>query len=174
MKKFWPLILAGLLLVVGLFLFVPRSTDIDMEVEAMEYSLGDAAYAVPHTIVIQGTYTKQVIGETKFQGTLAISGIESTQPPNQANAIFSGPRAYVHYLGFSSDGRSSFLFSNELIELYATSDFSQFSFKLFETTEDGDTFSASWDEKTGRFLAYPAQTREEAVALLDQFETKRP
>ena len=57
-------------------LLAPQQTKVSWSGEATEYAVNDDDFAEVHTVALEGTLTSSVIGGTRFDGTLTISGYD--------------------------------------------------------------------------------------------------
>ena len=57
-------------------MLLPDQTPVAWSGEATEYAVNDEDFAEVHTVALEGTLTSSVIGGTRFDGTLTISGYD--------------------------------------------------------------------------------------------------
>ena len=65
-----------IVLYIVISMLVPHQTPVAWSGEATEYAVNDEDFAEVHTVALEGTLTSSVIGGTRFDGTLTISGYD--------------------------------------------------------------------------------------------------
>ena len=65
-----------IVLYIVISMLVPHQTPVAWSGEATEYAVNDEDFADVHTVALEGTLTSSVIGGTRFDGTLTISGYD--------------------------------------------------------------------------------------------------
>ena len=65
-----------IVLYIAISMLVPHQTPVAWSGEATEYAVNDEDFAEVHTVALEGTLTSSVIGGTRFDGTLTISGYD--------------------------------------------------------------------------------------------------
>lgn len=158
------LYIAVVTLVVAVWLcLLPRAKLIDKVVPATEYSFADPDYAVAHTVTIRGCDTRNLLGKGKFEGTFAVSGLDTgdfqtariTFPVSvgQFNVSYAEPNGYH--------------MAQELFCLVTDRDWENFTGLLMEFEERDNGRRGSFGFDDGRFLVSGALSREEALALVE-------
>ena len=93
MKKRVLLTLCGFAALAAAIVCLPVSREINTTAAATEYRLDDPAYAVEHTVTIQGRDARNLLGYGHFEGTFAVSGFESGQPGWMIYTVFSNKKS---------------------------------------------------------------------------------
>lgn len=155
---------AAVALVIAVWLcLLPRAKKIDKVVQATEYSLADPDYRVAHTVTIQGYDTRNLLGKGKFEGTLAVSGIDTgafqtahiTFPVSASlyNVSYAEPHGYHE--------------TKELFFLMTDRDWENFAGLLMECEKSDDRLTGTFGVHDGRFLVSGTFSREEALTLAE-------
>ena len=166
MKKFWCAIAVFLIaLTVLLRLAAPFPKEISYRGTAIEYSPVDASVAIPHEVIIEGTYNRVIFGKDTFQGVFYISDVQGLEYcENNASLIIDRKPGGLDFRDPYGQPHST-----ELFEVHTSrylSDVAVMFADVFEQRPDGS--SASFNYKTGHFVVLRAQTREDA---LKQYES---
>ena len=93
MKKRVLLTLCGIAALAAAIVCLPVSREINTTAAATEYRLDDPAYAVEHTVTIQGRDARNLLGYGHFEGMFAVSGFESGQPGWMIYTVFSNKKS---------------------------------------------------------------------------------
>ena len=161
MKKFWCTILIFLVaLTVLLRLAAPFPREISYRGTAIEYSPVDETVAIPHEVIIEGTYNRVIFGKDTFQGIFYINDVQGLEycKNNAALKIDRRPGG----LDFRDPYGQSH--STELFEAHTSRYFHNIAVMFADTFEQRpDGSSASFNYKTGHFLVLHAENREDAL-----------
>ena len=171
MKRLWLTILTVLLVFVILILLtIPFSTEISLHRTAMEYSPVDERIAIPHEVVIEGTYYHKILGKDSFQGTFYVSDVQGMEycEGNASLSIGSrnaGPPTFRDEAGQHN--------TTELFAVYCTQYFNDVAVLFADTYEvEENSISATANYSTGNFLVLNAQSREEALTQYKQLQNE--
>lgn len=150
------------LLLTIVILNFPGSRAIDVTLTATEYRLDDPDFAVEHTVSVQGRDTRNLLGKGRFQGTVAVSGLEGTDTAQSIVLTFGeslkteGRVSTMDAEGFVSPGGGAFG------PVFLNRNCSEFVWILAnEVHETG----ASYGGGSARFLISGPADREEAFAM---------
>ena len=168
MKKFWLCIFAFLVTITVLMrLMLPFPRQISYRGTAIEYSPVDETIAIPHEVILEGTYNRVIFGKDTFEGTFYISDVEGLEniPNNVSFRIVRSPG--------TPDFRDAYgqPHGTELFEAHASRYFRNLTVMFadsFEKRPDGS--SASFNYNTGHFLVLHAQNREDALTCYRQLQ----
>ena len=168
MKKFWCAILIFLVaLTVLLRLGAPFPREISYRGTAMEYSPVDETVAIPHEVIIEGTYNRVIFGKDTFEGTFYVSDVDGLAycENNVSFRIERNPG--------TPDFRDAYgqPHSTELFEARTLRYFRNLTVMFADTFElRPDGSSASFNYKTGHFLVLHAENREDALKEYQIFQ----
>lgn len=172
MKKRVILILCVLTVVLTAVICLPFARKIDTTVTATEYRFDDPAYAVEHTVTIQGRDARNLLGYGHFEGTFAVSGFESGQPGWMIYTVFSNKKSLRTTYSSNPSGEPC---TRDLFHLRADRDWSDFAGLIMEVSDKADhSSSGTFDPDTGRFLVSGPADREAAVAKAAALFRKDP
>ena len=162
MKKRVLLTLCGFAALAAAIVCLPVSREINTTAAATEYRLDDPAYAVEHTVTIQGRDARNLLGYGHFEGTFAVSGFESGQEGWTFRVSFSDKKSLGTAFSRRPSGEAC---TRDLFHLLADRDWSDFAGLIMEVSDKADhSSSGTFDPDTGRFLVSGPADREAAVA----------
>ena len=154
---------AALALVLAAVL-VRISRQIDVTLLAVEYRLDDPDYAVERTITVQGRDTRNLLGRGTFEGTVAVSGLETAGEDWTAYVTFP-PDSHLN-ITFDRFGSFEHSAVKELYTLLADRNWTEVLILLAEEWDsENGAHHASFDFQTGRFLVSGAPDRAKALDL---------
>ncbi len=172
MKKRVILILCVLAVLLTAVICLPFARKIDTTVTATEYRFDDPAYAVEHTVTIQGRDARNLLGYGHFEGTFAVSGFESGQPGWMIYTVFSNKKSLRTTYSSNPSGEAC---TRDLFHLRADRDWSDFAGLIMEVSDQADHSSTgTFDPDTGRFLVSGPADRDAAVARAAKLFQKDP
>ena len=172
MKKRVLLTLCGIAALAAAIVCLPVSREINTTAAATEYRLDDPAYAVEHTVTIQGRDARNLLGYGHFEGTFAVSGFESGQPGWMIYTVFSNKKSLRTTYSSNPSGEPC---TRDLFHLRADRDWSDFAGLIMEVSDKaGHTSTGNFDPDTGRFLVSGPADREAAVAKAAALFRKDP
>ena len=151
--------LVMLVLNIVVAMLVPRQTPVSWSGEATEYAVDDETFAELRTVVLEGTLTSSMIGGTRFDGTLTISGYDELD-----GLTLHLKRKDKRWEGYfaSSYGQAT---TTAVHELYGDKELSSVMLDFWtsiEETEDG-RLHYSMDFEAAHFLALGSVTRSVAL-----------
>ena len=172
MKKRVLLTLCGIAALAAAIVCLPVSREINTTAAATEYRLDDPAYAVEHTVTIQGRDARNLLGYGHFEGTFAVSGFESGQEGWTFRVSFSDKKSLGTAFSQRPSGEAC---TRDLFHLRADRDWSDFAGLIMEVSDKaGHTSTGTFDPDTGRFLVSGPADREAAVAKAAALFRKDP
>ena len=151
--------LVMLVLNIVVAMLLPSQTPVSWSGETTEYAVDDETFAEPRTVVLEGTLTSSVIGGTRFDGTLTISGYDELD-----EMTFHLKRKNKRWVGYfaSSYGQAT---TTAVHELYGDKELSSVMLDFWtsiEGTEGGNVYY-SIDFEAAHFLALGSVTRSVAL-----------
>ena len=172
MKKRVLLTLCGIAALAAAIVCLPVSREINTTAAATEYRLDDPAYAVEHTVTIQGRDARNLLGYGHFEGTFAVSGFESGQPGWMIYTVFSNKKSLRTTYSSNPSGEPC---TRDLFCLWVNRDWSSFAGLIMEVSDKADNSSTgTFDPDTGRFLVSGPADRDAAVARAAKLFQKDP
>ena len=172
MKKRVLLTLCGFAALAAAIVCLPVSREINTTAAATEYRLDDPAYAVEHTVTIQGRDARNLLGYGVFEGAFAVSGFESGQKGWTFRVSFSDKKSLGTAFSRRPSGEAC---TRDLFHLLADRDWSDFAGLIMEVSDKaGHTSIGTFDPDTGRFLVSGPADREAAVAKAAALFRKDP
>ena len=171
MKKRVLLTLCGFAALAAAIVCLPVSREINTTAAATEYRLDDPAYAVEHTVTIQGRDARNLLGYGHFEGTFAVSGFESVQEGGTFRVSFSDKKSLGTTYSSNPSGEPC---TRDLFCLWANRDWSSFAGLIMEVTDHADSASGNFSPDSGRFLVSGPADREAAVAKAAALFRKDP
>ena len=135
MKKRVLLTLCGIAALAAAIVCLPVSREINTTAAATEYRLDDPAYAVEHTVTIQGRDARNLLGYGHFEGMFAVSGFESGQPGWMIYTVFSNKKSLRTTYSSNPSGEPC---TRDLFCLWANRDWSDFAGLIMEVTDHAD------------------------------------
>lgn len=144
-------------------LLAPQQTKVSWSGEATEYAVNDDDFAEVHTVALEGTLTSSVIGGTRFDGTLTISGYDELD-----DMTLHLERKNKRWEGYFSDSYGQAI-STAVHEIYGSKEMESLMIDFWTGMEqaDDDRIIASMDFQTAHFLALGGETR---VVALRQYQ----
>ena len=172
MKKRVLLALCGFAALAAAIVCLPVSREINTTAAATEYRLDDPAYAVEHTVTIQGRDARNLLGHGHFEGMFAVSGFESGQSGWALHVSFPLRRAASNAYSQDPEGQPC---TRDLFCLLANRDWSSFAGLIMEVTDHADqSSSGNFSPDSGRFLVSGPADRDAAVARAAELFQKDP
>ena len=148
-----------IVLYIVISLLLPDQTPVAWSGEATEYAVNDEDFAEVHTVALEGTLTSSVIGGTRFDGTLTISGYDELD--GMAVHLERKNKRWVGYFA-SSYGQPTTI---AVHEIYGDKELSSVMLDFWtsiEGTEGGNVYY-SIDFEAAHFLALGSVTRSVAL-----------
>lgn len=148
-----------IVLYIVISMLVPHQTPVAWSGEATEYAVNDEDFAEVHTVVLEGTLTSSVIGGTRFDGTLTISGYDEldgmTLHLERKNKRWQG--------NFNTAAGQPV--TTVVHEIYGTKDFENLILDLWTSVEEaGDgRMHYEFDLPAAHVLAFGVDTRMAAL-----------
>ena len=128
---------------------------------AMEYSLTQEDVAIPHQVVIDGTYYTSLITKDRFVGTFYVSDIKGLDEDMTVDFRFQP--AYRYHPAFLKPSGEPCL--TEIGMLFFSRNFEklaiQFAYK-YEESDDGESFARN--DSLSPFIVIGAENRDAAIA----------
>lgn len=156
-------IVTFLIVVIILVGVIPFPCNINIEGTAFEYSLSDENVAVPHEVLIEGTYYTKLFGKDRFSGTFYISDLNGLDAEMQADFEFDPRFRYYHpQFGFPMKLPRV----TEIGVIFFDRNFKTLALQLayeYRETEDGGT-SVSWRDDQSNFIVIGTTDRDEALS----------
>ena len=171
MKKRVLLAICGFAALAAAIVCLPVSREINTTAAATEYRLDDPAYAVEHTVTIQGRDARNLLGYGHFEGTFAVSGFESGQEGWTFRVSFSGKKSLGTAFSRRPSGEAC---TRDLFHLRADRGWSDFAGLIMEVTDHADHSSGNFSPDSGRFLVSGPADRDAAVARAAKLFQKDP
>ena len=172
MKKRVLLAICGFAALAAAIVCLPVSREINTTAAATEYRLDDPAYAVEHTVTIQGRDARNLLGYGHFEGTFAVSGFESGQPGWMIYTVFSNKKSLRTTYSSNPSGEPC---TRDLFCLWANRYWSSFAGLIMEVTDHADqSSSGNFSPDSGRFLVRGPADRDAAVARAAKLFQKDP
>ena len=140
-------------------LLAPQQTKVSWSGEATEYAVNDDDFAEVHTVALEGTLTSSVIGGTRFDGTLTISGYDEldgmTLHLERKNKRWQG--------NFNTAAGQPV--TTVVHEIYGTKDFENLILDLWTSVEEADDgrMHYEFDLPAAHVLAFGVDTRMAAL-----------
>ena len=152
-----------IVLYIVISMLVPHQTPVAWSGEATEYAVNDDDFAEVHTVALEGTLTSSVIGGTRFDGTLTISGYDELD-----DMTLHLERKNKRWEGYFSDSYGQAI-STAVHEIYGSKEMESLMIDFWTGMEqaDDDRIIASMDFQTAHFLALGGETR---VVALRQYQ----
>ena len=140
-------------------MLVPQQTPFRWSGEATEYAVDDEGFAEKRTVTLEGTLTSSIVGGTRFDGTLTISGYDELD-----DLTLHLKRKNKRWEGYFSDSYGQAI-STAVHEIYGSKEMESLMIDFWTGMEqaDDDRIITSMDFQTAHFLALGGETR--AVAL---------
>lgn len=148
-----------IVLYIVISMLVPHQTPVAWSGEATEYAVNDEDFAEVHTVVLEGTLTSSVIGGTRFDGTLTISGYDEldrmTLHLERKNKRWQG--------NFNTAAGQPV--TTVVHEIYGTKDFENLILDLWTSVEEADDgrMHYEFDLPAAHVLAFGVDTRMAAL-----------
>lgn len=148
-----------IVLYIVISLLIPHQTPVAWSGEATEYAVNDEAFAEVHTVALEGTLTSSVIGGTRFDGTLTISGYDEldgmTLHLERKNKRWQG--------NFNTAAGQPV--TTVVHEIYGTKDFENLILDLWTSVEEADDgrMHYEFDLPAAHVLALGADSRQAAL-----------
>ena len=151
--------LVMLVLNIVVAMLLPSQTPVSWSGETTEYAVDDETFAEPRTVVLEGTLTSSVIGGTRFDGTLTISGYDEldgmTLHLERKNKRWQG--------NFNTAAGQPV--TTVVHEIYGTKDFENLILDLWTSVEEADDgrMHYEFDLPAAHVLAFGVDTRMAAL-----------
>jgi len=155
-----------------MYVKLPLSISVDIELPGVKYQLGSEAVTEPATVVIQGKLYTSLNGERVFNGVVQFIGEQIPVPQDQRKVEirFSkdgwGSIVYPYFIYDESGAvKDSNIYQSHSI--FTNKDFSQVTLLLTtpDQQSDPETPQSIWNSENGMMISAPASSREEALAL---------
>ena len=128
---------------------------------AMEYSLTQEDVAIPHQVVIDGTYYTSLITKDRFVGTFYVSDIKGLDEDMTVDFRFQ-PAYRYHPAFLKPSGEPC---STEIGMLFFSRNFEKLAMQLaFEYVERDNGKSISFGDDQSNFIVIGAENRDAAIA----------
>ena len=144
---------------IAILLLVPQQRPVSWTGETTEYAVDDESFAETRTVVLEGTLTSSVIGGTRFDGTLTISGYDEldgmTLHLERKNKRWQG--------NFNTAAGQPV--TTAVHEIYGTKDFENLILDLWTSVEEADDgrMHYEFDLPAAHVLAFGVDTRMAAL-----------
>lgn len=154
------------LLLAALLYFVPLSKPIDITLSGIESSMRQSS--VKETkLHIKGTYTSYLFQSDRFEGQLSLDGYDYTFNENTIALSFPITDSGTDLRYVNEEYSKGFpLESITLGTLYAKDDFKSAVLLIMEKDLSGQDH---WNKNKGKFACFPANTREEALTMAEEY-----
>lgn len=156
---------------IGLFIcFIPFPKEISYQGTEVEYSLNDETIAIPHEVVIEGTYYTSLLAKDRFHGKLYISDVGGLEEDMTADFRFN-PRYRYHPIFIKWTGEPCV---TAVGVLFFSRNFETLVIQLaheYEKRDDGS--SVSFGDKQSNFIVLGADTYDEALEVYNAQLTKK-
>ena len=150
---------------IALFIgFIPFPKEISYQGTEMEYSRNDETVAIPHEVIIEGTYYTSLLAKDRFHGKLYISDIGGLEEDMTADFWFN-PRYRHHPIFLNWAGEPC---GTAVGVLFFSRNFETLAIQLankYEKREDGS--SVSFGDAQSNFIVLGADTYDEALETYD-------
>ena len=148
-----------IVLYIVISMLLPDQTPVAWSGEATEYAVNDEDFAEVHTVALEGTLTSSVIGGTRFDGTLTISGYDELD--GMTLHLERKNKRWVGYFA-SSYGQPTTI---AVHEIYGTKDFENLILDLWTSVEEADDgrMHYEFDLPAAHVLAFGVDTRMAAL-----------
>ena len=146
-------------------LLVPHQTPYSWSGEVTEYALNDDTFAEVHTLTLEGVLTSSVVGGTRFDGALTISGY-----PELEEMTLHLERKDRHWQTTFQDSYGQ-VSTCAVHEVYGTKEFENIAIDLWTSWEKADDGSirCSMDYPGAHFLVPGSATRLAAVRQYSEY-----
>lgn len=153
----------ALILVVAMLTIclIPFPQNIAIHSFATEYSLNNIGIAIPHEIVIDGTYYTRVIGKDRFIGKFYISETKGITEGMQADFWFE-PGDRYHPMLKNSSGEP---ISTEIGLLLFTKGFAKLAFQMCSEYDNVENIISYAYDDNSNFIVLGEVNREDALSI---------
>lgn len=150
---------------IALLVLVPQQTPYSWSGEVTEYALGDDTFAEVRTLTLEGTLTSSVIGGTRFDGALTISGY-----PELADLTLHLARRDKRWQGAFQDSNGQPV-SGAVHEVYGTKEFEHIAIDFWTDREEAGEGVVLWsmDAPNAHFLVPGAESRQIALRRYQEY-----
>ena len=158
-KKVAKTVVILLILIIGISQ-IPIPHSISIKETAIEYSLTDKSVAIPHEVIIEGTYYTRLLAKDRFHGKLYISDVGGLEEDMTADFWFN-PRYRYHPIFTKWTGEPC---TTAVGLLFFSRNFETLAIQLAHTYEEQDDVrSISFGDKQSTFIVLGADTYDEAL-----------
>ena len=158
-KKVAKTVVILLILIIGISQ-IPIPHSISIKETAIEYSLTDKSVAIPHEVIIEGTYYTRLLAKDRFHGKLYISDVGGLEEDMTADFRFN-PRYRYHPIFNKWTGEPC---TTAVGLLFFSRNFETLAIQLAHTYEEQDDGrSISFGDKQSNFIVLGADTSDEAL-----------
>ena len=156
---------------IALFIgFIPFPKEISYQGTEMEYSRNDETVAIPHEVIIEGTYYTRLLAKDRFHGKLYISDVGGLEEDMTADFWFN-PRYRHHAIFLKATGEPCV---TAVGLLFFSRNFENLAIQLaHEYEEHDDGRSISFGDKQSNFIVLGADTRDGALEAYNAQLTKK-
>ena len=156
---------------IALFIgFIPFPKEISYQGTEMEYSRNDETVAIPHEVIIEGTYYTSLLAKDRFKGKLYISDVGGLEEDMTADFRFT-PRYRYHPL-FSC--KSDETCPTAVGLLFFSRNFEILAIQLaYEYEERDGGRSIAHGDKQSNFIVLGAHAYDEALEAYNAQLTKK-
>lgn len=157
-------------LIVLFICFIPFPKEISYQGTETEYSLNDETVAIPHEVIIKGTYYTSLLAKDRFHGKLYISDVDGLEENMTADFWFN-PR-YRHQPVFLNWAGEPCLTSVGVV--FFSRNFETLAIQLAIKYEERDNGrSVSFGDEQSNFIVLGADTYDEALETYTAQLTKK-
>lgn len=141
-------VLLVMILLIGIYLIVPKNFHIDCRLDATEMDNGSGANQKQTTLVITGVYHQSLFGGDSFTGHVEIDGYPVTHGEMMPITFSSDDKGYGG-LSFRNDGVLEFIGY-----IYMDRTASEVIVCLFDDIGEG---RKGWSDTTGTVISFPCE-----------------
>ena len=156
---------------IGLFIcFIPFPKEISYQGTEVEYSLNDETIAIPHEVVIEGTYYTSLLAKDRFYGKLYISDIGGLEEDMTVDFRFNPRYRYQPvFLNWAGEPHLT-----SVGEMFFSRNFEILAIQLAVKYEERDNGSSvSFGDRQSNFIVLGADTYDEALKIYNAQLTKK-
>ena len=130
-----------------------------------EFSPIDETLAIPHEVIVEGTYSTIFLLKDRFYGTVFISDVEGMEEAMPIS-VSCDPTRFLHPDFQDLYGQAH---STEIMQMFFTRNFEQLAFQFaIKFERDEDSLTAWANDKESNFMVLGAKNREEAYTQYQQ------
>ena len=167
-KKIVKTVVIVLIFIIGLGQ-IPIPHSVSIKETAIEYSLTDESVAIPHEVIIEGTYYTRLLAKDRFHGKLYMSDVGGLEEDMTADFWFN-PRNRYHPTFIKNTGEPT---KTAVGVLFFSRNFETMAIQLAHTYEEReDGRSITFGDKQSNFIVLGADTYDEALEAYNAQLTK--